>query len=86
MDFHALEISFPLEYQPPLWKHKHINLLAHLVGHEGPGSLHSYLKKKQWLKSLDSGAQALARGFAMFKITIHLTPEGFSKPPLVSES
>ncbi|KAF8798143.1 hypothetical protein BYT27DRAFT_7124234 [Phlegmacium glaucopus] len=77
MAFHALEISFPLEYQPPLWKYKPIDFISHLVGHEGPGSLHSYLKKKHWLISLNCGQQHLARGFAMFKITIYLTPEGF---------
>ncbi len=77
MGFHALEISFPLEYQAPLWKHKPINFIAHFVGYEGPGSLHSYLKRKHWITSLSTGPQNLARGFAMFKITIHLTPEGF---------
>jgi insulysin len=79
MAFHALEISFPMEYQPPFWRHKPANFLSHFVGHEGPGSLHSYLKKKHWVTALSCGPQNLARGFAMFKITIHLTPEGFSK-------
>ncbi|KAG6851274.1 hypothetical protein H0H93_011710 [Arthromyces matolae] len=73
MSFHALEISFPLEYQPPLWKHKPANFLSH----EGPGSLHSYLTKKGWITSLSSGPQNLARGFAMFKVTVHLTENGF---------
>jgi insulysin len=75
-----------LEYQPPFWKHKPIDFIAHLVGHEGPGSLLSYLKKKQWVISLDCGQQGLARGFAMFKITIKMTPEGFGKPTLVYKS
>ncbi|KAG5637127.1 hypothetical protein H0H81_005656 [Sphagnurus paluster] len=78
MSFHALEISFPLEYQPPFWKHKPANFLSHFVGHEGPGSLYSYLKSKGWVTSLSSGPQNLARGFAMFKITVHLTEDGFS--------
>ncbi|KDQ33027.1 hypothetical protein PLEOSDRAFT_1032530 [Pleurotus ostreatus PC15] len=77
MSFHAVEISFPLEYQPPLWRHKPANFLSHFVGHEGPGSLYSYLKNKGWVTSLSSGPQNLARGFAMFKVTIHLTDEGF---------
>ena len=78
---HSLEISFPLEYQPPLWKHKPIKLISHFVKHKGPGSLHCYLKEKQWLTSLSCDSLALARGFDMFEITIHLTPDGFSKPP-----
>ncbi|KAH7911404.1 Metalloenzyme, LuxS/M16 peptidase-like protein [Hygrophoropsis aurantiaca] len=77
MAFHAVEISFPLEYQPPFWKHKPADLISHFVGHEGPGSLHSYLKNKGWVTSLNSGPQALGRGFAMFKVTLHLTKDGF---------
>ncbi|KAF9652907.1 hypothetical protein BDM02DRAFT_3183249 [Thelephora ganbajun] len=78
MSFHAVEVSFPLPYQPARWKYKPANFLAHFVGHEGPGSLHSYLKQKGWLTSLSSGPQNLAREFAMFKVTLHLTREGFS--------
>jgi insulysin len=77
MSFHALEISFPLDYQPPHWRYKPGNFLAHFVGHEGPGSLHSYLKSKGWITSLTAGPQSLARGFAMLKVTTHLTQEGF---------
>jgi insulysin len=79
MGFHALEISFPLEYQPPNYRFKPASFMAHFVGHEGPGSLHSYLKSKHWITSLSSGPQNLARGFAMFKVTIHLTEDGFSE-------
>ncbi|EGN95669.1 hypothetical protein SERLA73DRAFT_113347 [Serpula lacrymans var. lacrymans S7.3] len=77
MRFHAVEISFPLDYQAPLWRYKPTNFLAHFVGHEGPGSLHSYLKNKGWVTSLNSGSQSLARGFGMFKVTIHMTEQGF---------
>ncbi|KAF9000402.1 Metalloenzyme, LuxS/M16 peptidase-like protein [Cyathus striatus] len=78
MSFHALEISFPVEYQAPFWRHKPTNFISHFIGHEGPGSLHSYLKGKGWVTQLSSGPQELARGFAMFKVTIHLTKDGFA--------
>ncbi|EAU88742.1 insulin-degrading enzyme [Coprinopsis cinerea okayama7 len=77
MTFHALEISFPLEWQGHNWRTKPAHFLSHFIGHEGPGSLHSYLKGKHWITALSSGPQNLARGFAMFKITVHLTEEGF---------
>ncbi|KAL1720055.1 Metalloenzyme, LuxS/M16 peptidase-like protein [Schizophyllum commune] len=77
MSFHALEISFPLEDQADLWRYKPANFLSHFLGHEGPGSLYSYLKNKGWATSLGSGPQNLARGFAMFKVTVYLTSEGF---------
>lgn len=79
MSFHSIDMAFPLEYQPPLWKYKAAQFIAHLVGHEGPGSLCSYLKSKGWITSLRSESQDLARGFAIFRITCHLTSDGFSK-------
>ncbi|KAI0062244.1 hypothetical protein BV25DRAFT_1804109 [Artomyces pyxidatus] len=77
MGFHVLELCLPMEYQPPQWRYKVSYLLGDLVGHEGPGSLHSYLKHKGWMSALNAGPQLLARGFAMFKVTIHLTEDGF---------
>ncbi|TCD63541.1 Insulinase (Peptidase M16) [Steccherinum ochraceum] len=77
MAFHALEISFPFPWQPPYWQHQPGHFLAHFVGHEGPGSLHSYLKQKGWVIALSAGPQNLSRGFAMFKVTLRLTKEGF---------
>ena len=77
MSFHAVELSFPLAWQPPLWKYKPAHLLSHFLGHEGPGSLHSYLKGKGWVTSLNAAPQALGRGFAMIKTTMLLTREGF---------
>ncbi|KIJ69177.1 hypothetical protein HYDPIDRAFT_105764 [Hydnomerulius pinastri MD-312] len=75
--FHAVEVSFPLAWQPPLWKYKPGHFLSHFLGHEGPGSLQSYLKGKGWITSLNAAPQALGRGFAMFKATMILTKEGF---------
>lgn len=84
MSFHVIEVSFPLSYQPARWKYKPANFLAHFVGHEGPGSLHSYLKQKGWLTGLSSGPQNLAREFAMLKVTLHLTREGFCESLITS--
>ena len=79
MAFHCMEISFPLDWQPPLWQFKPSSFLADLIGHEGPGSLHSYLKDKGWITGLISGQQGLARGFAMFRVTLYMTADGFGK-------
>lgn len=77
MDFHAVEVSFPLAYQAPLWRRQPANFVSHFVGHEGPGSLHSYLKNKGWITALSSGPQSLGRGFGMFRVTAQMTKEGF---------
>ncbi|KAI9069108.1 insulin-degrading enzyme [Trametes sanguinea] len=79
MSFHALEVSFPMPYLPPYWRRKPAGFLAHFLGHEGPGSLHSYLKQKGWITALSAGPQNLARGFAMFKVTLYMTPQGFEQ-------
>ena len=79
MSFHSLDISFPLEYQPPTWKHKPARFIAHLVGHEGPGSLCSHLKNNGWITGISSESQELGRGFGIFRITCQLTRDGFSK-------
>jgi insulysin len=78
MDLHVMEMSWPLAWQAPLWRYKPAQFISHYLGHEGPGSLHSYLTKKGWITALNSGPQNLARGFAMMKVTVHLTREGFS--------
>ncbi|CAK5265298.1 unnamed protein product [Mycena citricolor] len=84
MTFHALEIAFPLEWQPPFWRHKPIHFISHFVGHEGPGSIHSYLKQKGWITALSTSPQDMARGISMFKITAYLTQEGFENHESVS--
>jgi len=82
MDFHALEISFPLEEQTSHWRFKPGSYLASMLGYEGPGSLYSYLKERGWITALSTGVQDLARGFATFKITHHLSKNGFREPTL----
>lgn len=78
MNLHVAELSFPLPYQPPYWRHKPGQFLAHFVGHEGPGSVYTYLKSKGWVVALTAASESLARGFGMFKVVLYLTEDGFS--------
>lgn len=75
----VLELEFPMDYQPLHWKVKPGHFLAHFIGHEGAGSLHSYLKDKSWITSLSAGATDQARGITTFRITIRVTRAGLSK-------
>lgn len=52
------------------------NYLAHFLGHEGPGSILSYLKRHGWVNSLRAGFQSGSVGFDFFKVTVDLTAEG----------
>jgi secreted Zn-dependent insulinase-like peptidase len=58
------------------------SFIAHFIGHEGRGSLLSYLKGKGWVNSLRAGSFHPAAGFDAFKITMDLTPEGLGMSPV----
>jgi insulysin len=78
MDFYSLEMSFPIEWQSPLWQLKPSYFLSRLINHEGPGSLYSYLKNKHWITGLSAGTRSLGRGMDVFRINISMTEDGFS--------
>ena len=75
-----MEISFPIDEQIPQWRFKPGDYLTDIIGHEGAGSLYSLLKERGWITSLSAGVQDLARGFATFKILLHLSQNGFREP------
>jgi insulysin len=74
-----IEIAFGVPYQYPHYEHKPMDVLSHLIGHEGPGSIHAFLKNKGWLVSLECSSQPLGRGFDVLRITMSLTKEGVSE-------
>ncbi|KIM22228.1 hypothetical protein M408DRAFT_333007 [Serendipita vermifera MAFF 305830] len=76
LDVNTLEMIFPITGQDQYYRSKPITYLSHFIGHEGPGSLHSYLKHQGWVTRLWSGAQSTARGFALMKLNIRLTKSG----------
>lgn len=53
------------------------SFLAHYLGHEGPGSILSHLKKKGWVNGLGAGNSDAATGFSFFRVNCDLTPEGY---------
>ncbi|CAF4233818.1 unnamed protein product, partial [Adineta steineri] len=53
--------------------------LSHLIGHEGDGSLLSYLKKLGLATELVSGEKPTAPGFNFFYVYLELTIEGLSR-------
>jgi len=74
----SLEMTFPCPDQGPLFASKPGNFVTHYLGHEGEGSILSYLKKLGWAESLGAGAGQGATGFDFFKISIHLTAAGLA--------
>ncbi|CAE7368573.1 IDE, partial [Symbiodinium pilosum] len=75
-DSRAISAYWPL---PPVQKYlfaKPELYLAHLLGHEGAGSLHDALNQFGWVDQLSSGTAQSFTDEQLFAINITLTPEG----------
>ena len=57
------------------------NYVAHLIGHEGKGSLLSLLREKGWCNKLQAGPTAGAKGFMFFTVEVDLTEKGEGLSP-----
>tara|TARA_Y100000588_G_scaffold97447_1_gene105869 strand:+ start:66338 stop:69046 length:2709 start_codon:yes stop_codon:yes gene_type:complete len=71
-----LIISFAMPSIDAFYKHKTVSFLAHLLGYEGPGSLHSLLKNQGWINALSAGGGINGSNFKDFNISLALTDEG----------
>ncbi|GGO75106.1 insulinase family protein [Bowmanella pacifica] len=69
-------VSFALEDVHQFYQSKPLNLISHLLGDEGPGSLLSYLKEQGWATSLSAGGGIQGSNFKDFNINLQLTPSG----------
>ena len=91
-DLRQLCLSFPIVYQSDQDRinsdlHKQGEYVTHLVGHEGPGSLLSYLKKQNWANSLAAASMAdRFPDFETFEIIVDLTSQGLAQVDRVTES
>lgn len=52
-------------------------ILTHLIGHEGKGSLRSYLVDKEWINSIQAAISTDTTDLHIFEISISLTEKGF---------
>ena len=74
-DSRTLKLSFPLPSMRHLYESKPSSILGHLIGHEGPGSLLSLLKKEDLATGLSAGGGS-GSSYGSFGITIQLTAKG----------
>jgi insulysin len=95
MDVRGMEMTFPFPEQSPLYATKVGSCvvsignradttqpgayLVHFLGHGGPGSALSYLKRRKWANSVRAGFQTGTSGFEFFKITLDLTVDGLGR-------
>ncbi|KAJ1699101.1 hypothetical protein LUZ63_007613 [Rhynchospora breviuscula] len=82
-DVHNLDLSWTLPCLHNEYLKKPHCYLGHLLGHEGKGSLCSFLKAKGWAASVGAGVGSEGThrsAFAyIFAVTIQLTSEGLEK-------
>ncbi|OOV85891.1 insulinase family protein [Oceanospirillum linum] len=74
---HAIKLQFPIPEPSTYFRKKPTSYLASLIGHEGKGSLLSYLKAKGWATGLSAGSGLSTGEESLFSITINLTQAGF---------
>lgn len=75
-DLRNLNIMFPVPDLHKYYKASPGGFLAHLIGHEGSGSLLSALKANGWCSNLACDIRLPANGFGFFSISVDLTEDG----------
>ncbi|KAL3417361.1 zinc protease [Phlyctema vagabunda] len=77
MDSRQLDLSFPFIDEEGLFESQPSRYISHLIGHEGPGSIMSYIKSKGWANGLSAGAYPVCPGTkGIFTCQIRLTEDG----------
>ncbi|KAH9716764.1 nardilysin-like [Citrus sinensis] len=82
-DVHILDLTWTMPCLHQEYLKKSEDYLAHLLGHEGRGSLHSFLKGRGWATSISAGVgdEGMHRSSIayIFVMSIHLTDSGLEK-------
>ncbi|KAK7425349.1 metalloprotease [Neonectria magnoliae] len=77
MDSRELNLYFPFIDEEFLYACQPSRYISHLIGHEGPGSVMSYIKAKGWANGLSAGAYPVCPGTpGIFDVQVRLTEEG----------
>ncbi|RPB03877.1 LuxS/MPP-like metallohydrolase [Choiromyces venosus 120613-1] len=76
MDTKSLEVTFTYPDEEKLFEYQPARYCAHLIGHEGPGSILALLKKKGWVDTLSAGPEPTCNDAALFRICLRLTEDG----------
>lgn len=71
-----VRFAFPIDDPQRDYRHKSLDYLANLLGHEGPGSLLAALREAGWADGLSAGSAQSDGDDALFVVDISLTPQG----------
>nr|XP_011461419.1 PREDICTED: A-factor-processing enzyme-like isoform X2 [Fragaria vesca subsp. vesca] len=80
-DVHILHLAWTLPCLQEHYLKKLEGCLCHVLGHEGRGSLYSYLKARGWIRSLDASLSRIDCSSVayIFCMVIYLTDSGLEK-------
>ncbi|SPJ80249.1 related to insulysin precursor (metalloendopeptidase) [Fusarium torulosum] len=82
MDSRELNLFFPFIDEEFMFATQPSWYISHLIGHEGPGSIMSYIKSKGWANGLSAGAHPVCPGSpGIFEVKVLLTKEGLENYP-----
>lgn len=79
MDTRLLDIYFPYQDEEEMYETQPSRYISHLIGHEGPGSILSFVKAKGWANGLSAGMAPVCSGSALFTISVKLTEDGLKQ-------
>lgn len=71
-----VRFAFPIPDPQQDYRHKPVDYLANLLGHEGEGSLLAALRRAGWADGLSAGSARGDGDDALFVVNVDLTPEG----------
>jgi secreted Zn-dependent insulinase-like peptidase len=72
----SLSVVWPIPDQRDDYRHKSLDYIGNIIGHEGSGSLLSYLKAQGWALALSAGQGFEYQGGSTFNVTVELTEAG----------
>jgi secreted Zn-dependent insulinase-like peptidase len=72
----VLTITFPTPSETPYYQQKPLHFIGNIIGHEGQGSLLSFLKQQGWAEGLSAGAGLSYQGGGSFSVSVKLTEAG----------
>ncbi|KAL2263080.1 hypothetical protein VTK26DRAFT_8305 [Humicola hyalothermophila] len=80
MNIRELTLTFPFIEQEHLYNTQPGRYISHLIGHEGPGSIMSYIKSKGWANSLYASVWPVSPGTpGVFQCKITLTEKNYKE-------
>lgn len=75
-DEYSFSMMFPVPSAEVYVSEKPLQYIGNLLGHEGKGSLFSFLNEAGWVERLSAGQIISGKDQGAFSVTMNLTPEG----------